>query len=265
MSAAPGHRRRRIVVVNANASAGATATIRDHLAPRADPGTALRVLGAEAGPRGIDGPLDGAIAAVETAAAIARLREDADAFVLACGNDPGLDACRQATTRPVVGLLEAGIHVASLLGATFSVAVLAPEKVNQMRALVRGYGLADRLASVIAMETSATELFAEPEAGYAALRDRCARARDEDAAETIVLPGAAMAPVAERLAADLGMPVVDGLSAALRLAEALADLGLQTSQTHTYRRPAKTDPLVGHPTFADVYETPEPHKRSESQ
>lgn len=226
---------RRIGVVNANASTSATALIGDYLAPLALPGTRLTVVGARRGPQGIDGPWDAAVGAVEAAALVAEHAESVDAFVLACGNDPGLDACRQASSRPVVGIAEAGLLTASLVAASFSVVVLSPSKATAMRRLVRGYGHGERLASVVAMETHASALFAQPEQGLERLIAACASARDRDGAEAIVLPGAAMAGNEQRMSEALGIPVVCGLSAALRTAEALVDLRLRTSAAHSYR------------------------------
>jgi allantoin racemase len=244
----------RIVVVNPNASASATALIEGYVERLDGVGAELTTVGAASGPRGIDGPLDDALAAVEAVRLIARSRAEADAFVLACGHDPGLDACRQATAKPVVGIAEAGFAAAALVAARFSVVVLSPSNSSAMRRLVVSYGHADRLASIVAMRTSATALFAAPEEGYDALLAACAEARERDFAEAIVLPGAAMAGLEERLSGDLGMPVVCGLSAAVRLAAALVALGLRTSPAHTYRSPVKRDGLAGHPELTAVYD-----------
>ncbi|WP_320670124.1 aspartate/glutamate racemase family protein [Patulibacter defluvii] len=233
--------RRRIGVVNPNSSPRATALIDGYLRPRALADSALTVVGAERGPAGIDGPLDGAIAAVEAARTIAELAPRIDAFVLACGNDPGLDACRQVSDRPVVGIAEAGMQAAALVAASFSIVVLSPAKATAMRRLAHGYGHGERLASIVAMATDARALFAAPTSGLERLTTACAHARDHDGAEAIVLPGAAMAGNERPLAEALGMPVVCGLAAALRSAEMLVDLGLTTSPVHSYAR--RTAPL----------------------
>jgi len=67
------------------------------------------------------------------------------------------------------------------------------------------------------------------------------RAIAEDGAEAIVLGCAGMAELAAALSRRHGLPVVDGVAAAVRLAEALVGLGLATSKRGPYAPPlAKT-------------------------
>ncbi len=225
----------RIGVVNPNASSTATALIaRD--ARAAAPEVALQVVGAPDGPTGIDGPLDAARAGASAVDLVASLAPSVDALVLACGNDPGLDGCRQATDQPVVGCAEAGMHLASLVAARFSIVVLSPAKATAMRRLAIAYGHRDRLASIVAMDTAPEAVFATPTAELGALVEAGRHARDHDLAEALVLPGAAMSALAPPLSTALGIPVVAGLPAAVRMAVATAHLGLRTSGAHSYRR-----------------------------
>ena len=80
----------------------------------------------------------------------------------------------------------------------------------------------------------------ELEDADAARRAVVAQARlavEEDRAEVIVLGCGGMAGLDERLAADLGVPVVEGVTAAVKLAEGLTDLRLTTSKVRTFAPP----------------------------
>lgn len=247
-----------ILVVNSNSSPAVTAQIGEALAGHVPPSTRLALVNPDQGPQGIDSALDLLVSGYETVRLIAAARHDHDAFVIACGNDPGLTAARQVTDRPVVGLAEAGMLEACLLGATFAIPVFSAAKVTLMRQLVTSYGLDSRLAAVVPMHTSTAQ--AAGDAGL--LADQlCAagiRARDDHHAEVLVLTGSVMARHATALSSRLGIPVVAGLHAAVRAAASLAAAGARTSQRFTYRTPSKVDRLVGHDDLHDVYSRPAP-------
>ncbi|MGD8622430.1 MAG: aspartate/glutamate racemase family protein, partial [Anaerolineales bacterium] len=56
------------------------------------------------------------------------------------------------------------------------------------------------------------------------------KAVEEDGAEVISLGCAGMAGLDERLKHELGVPVIDGVAAAVKLIEALVGCGIQTSK-----------------------------------
>jgi allantoin racemase len=75
------------------------------------------------------------------------------------------------------------------------------------------------------------------------------RAKAQDGADAIVLGCAGMAALAASLASEHGLPVIDGVAAAVRLAEALVALGLATSKRGPYASPI-AKPFRG--IFAEV-------------
>jgi allantoin racemase len=219
----PGGRTRRIAVVNSNSSTLVTEQLADTVAPSLLPGTVADFVNPAAGPLAIDTPLDVAVSGAQTALLVQSLRRDYDAFVVACGNDPGLAAARSVTDRPVVGIAEAGLLQACALGETFSVAVLAPGKSVAMRALVRSYGLERRLASIVPARSSSRQAATDPDG----LLEQLVAACEEQAAElgdVVVLTGSVMGRLAPALAAVISRPVVSGLLAGVRAAETLAEL-----------------------------------------
>lgn len=226
---------RRLLVLNANTSARATAAIAAFAQRHARGDTALEVTHPAAGPAGIDGAFDAAISGAEICRMAAAADDRCDAIVIACGNDPGLDGAREVARVPVVGIAEAGMLLACTIGARFAIPVLAPAKVAGMRSLVQRYGLIDRLAAVVPMDVqSSGAAFADQERLYAALETAGRTARERDHADVFVLTGSAMAGHEERLAHALGMPVVAGLAAAIALAETLVDLRLVRAAATTH-------------------------------
>src|SRR5262249_11348356 len=151
---------------------------------------------------------------------IAQERENHDAFVIACGGDPGLDAARYVTTRPVVGIAEAGMLLACTLGATFAfVATLRSDTVH-LREGVGRYGLRDRFAGVAALELDTAELTAAAESGEDALLSRmvepCRRVIEDEMAEVLLLGGSVMIGLERRLSVELGVPVLSSTACGIK-------------------------------------------------
>ncbi len=232
---------RKLLVVNSNTSAAATERIATGCAAHVGSNTQVTYLTAAAGPQGIDTRLDVAISAVETARIVAQRRHDFDAFVVACGLDPGLDAARQVTDRPVIGIAEAGMLLACTLGARFSVLVPMRAQVTAMRELVDHYGLRGRLASVRPVDMTTAELIG----GRARLKGHLLTAArlavDEDLAEVIVLTGSVRAGLDDELTPEVGVPVVSGMVCAIKLAETLTCASGPVTATPIGPSPSRTD------------------------
>lgn len=247
-----------ILVVNANASEAATEALRARGPAYAGPGTRLEFATAPAGPEGIDTPLDLTIAAVEVAKVIARERDRHDAFVIACGGDPGLDAARTITGKPVVGIAEAAMLFVRPLGMRFSVLTTLDRDLPGIIAMAQRHGVADRLAGAAVIGGTTAELIAD--LGEEGLRERaiaaCRRAVEEDHADLILLPGSVLAGLEQAISAATGVPAIAGLACGIKLAEALAGLGVRTSRRHRYGPVVKHDRLLGYPELQGVYGLP---------
>jgi allantoin racemase len=88
---------------------------------------------------------------------------------------------------------------------------------------------------------STLELDADPQGAIRGIVEQARIAVTQDHAEAICLGCAGMAGLEEAITTELGVPVVDGIGAAVRLAEAVVGLGLKTSKVSTYAPP---DPKV---------------------
>jgi allantoin racemase len=137
----------RIVVVNPNTTASMTRKISAAAKAAASPGVEVCAVNPEFGPPSIEGYFDGAFSVPGLIAEIDKA-SDADAFVVACFDDTGLEAARCATSAPVVGVGEGAFHVASLIADKFSVVTTLPRSIAPIEKNLVKYGLASRCARV---------------------------------------------------------------------------------------------------------------------
>jgi allantoin racemase len=225
-----------ILVINPNTTASMTAKIGAAAKAAASPGVEVRPVNPGLGPPSIEGYYDEAFAVPGLLAEIAKAAE-ADAFVIACFDDTGLEAARSVTRAPVVGIGEAAFHMASLIADTFSVVTTLPRSIAPIRNNLVKYGLAARCAKVRAADVPVLALEDPGSPARGAIEAEIRRALAEDGAEAIVLGCAGMTDLARDLEGKAGVPVLDGVACAVLLAEALARLGLKTSKRNAYALP----------------------------
>ena len=155
--------------------------------------------------------------------------ETCDAFIVACHCDPNLDAIKEITTKLVVGIGEASMKIASMLGHCFSVITDTIHSVPNKEALARKYHLQEALASARAPEGNAEGLSFDEKIFRAA-----EAAVKEDHSEVLVLGCAGMTGLDKRLQQQLGVPVLDGVVCALIIASGLVKYGVSTSKARRY-------------------------------
>jgi allantoin racemase len=225
-------------IVNPNTTAAMTKTIAMAAAKVARSGTDIRVVESAFGPASIEGVYDDAFA---VPGLLERVREGeaegADAHVIACFDDTGLDAARALADAPVIGIGEAGFHAATMLAHRFAVVTTLWRSVPVLENNLLRYGLERHCTCVRATDVAVLELDDPASNARAKIAAEIARALEEDRAEAIVLGCAGMADLAASLSADFGVPVIDGVAAAVALAEGLAAIGLKTSKRGIYARP----------------------------
>jgi allantoin racemase len=221
----------RILVINPNSTESMTASIGESARRVASSGVEI-VAVSGAGPASIESHVDEIESAAGVLQHIVDGGETFDAFVLACyGNHPAINAARELTRRPVVGIAEASMSLAGMLGHTFSIITTSPRWRPMLIDAVRVYGFSHRCASVRASGLTVLDIDALPESEVRALLMSEARqAIDDDGAEVIVLGCAGMTGLDAELSALLGAPVVDGVAAGVKLAEALVACRLETSR-----------------------------------
>ena len=152
-----------------------------------------------------------------------------DAFIIACHDDPHLDVIKEITKKPVVGIGEASMKIASMLGHRFSVVSTSNHSIPLKEVQVREYHLQDILASIRAPEGKDTALNDEE-----SFLSTAEKAVQEDGAEVIVLGCAGLTGLDKKLQEKLGIPVLDGVICALIIARGLVKYGVSTSKKRRF-------------------------------
>jgi len=220
-----------IRVINPNTTASMTARIGKAAEAIAAPGTRISAVNPQDGPVSIESHFDEAISAVGVAEEVRRgERESVDAYIVACFGDPGLMAARELTRAPVIGIAEAAFHMATLVSTRFSVVTTLGRTAIIAEHLLASYGFAGHCRRVRAAEIPVLELEDNNEAAFERIVAECRRARDEDGIGSIVLGCGGMADLTGRISDAVGLPVIEGVTASVKLAEALVGLGLHTSK-----------------------------------
>jgi allantoin racemase len=185
----------------------------------------VRVAGLHAG---LLAPLDAPMAARARQAEA----DGYDAVVVYGMFDPGAEAARRAVRIPVIGTGRAGLLLAAALGARVGGLVYERPLLAVADSMLRAYQLERYAAGLRALEIPPTEMPARAEEVRARMFRLAHELVEQDGAEVILPLGMSMLPTivqADELAAEVGVPVVDGLRAAVRLAETTVLLGLSQS------------------------------------
>jgi allantoin racemase len=221
----------RIKVINPNTTASMTAKIGAAARNVAGPGTEIIATNPAHGPVSIEGHYDEAMSGM---ALLEEIRsgeaEGVDGYVIACFGDPGLLAAREVATGPVLGIAEAAMHAASFVATGFSVVTTLGRTKIIARHLAHAYGMDRFCLNVRACELEVLALEDEGSDARAIITEECRRARDEDGAGAIVLGCGGMADLAAHIQHEIGVPVIDGVTVAVKFVEALVGCGLGTSK-----------------------------------
>lgn len=214
----------RLLIINPNISESVTALIEAEARRSASPGTRITMQTAAFGVAYIETRFEALIGAYATAQRAAEHHAGHDAVIVAAFGDPGLAGLREVLPVPVLGMTESALATACLLGHRFSIVAISQRIQAWYREVVEANGLIGRLASIRALDRPLASIGNVQDDHADALRVLCERAVREDGAEVIVLAGAPLAGLARSLHGQLPVPVVDGVSSAVRHAETLVAL-----------------------------------------
>ena len=217
---------RRLLVVNPNTSAAVSAKLLRHVTEVVGSSeVSLRVATAGFGASYISDEPSFAIAAHAALDAVARDHEahgPADAVLLGCFGDPGIEALRVLTGRPVVGLAESALSEAARFGR-FAIVTGGAAWKPMLERIARALGWDEQLVRVEVLPASGAQLAAEPERAVRELTEACRRAAV--GVDAVVLGGAGLAGLAPRIAPALALPLIDSVTAGSRAL--LAAVGVQ--------------------------------------
>ncbi|KAA0075721.1 Asp/Glu/hydantoin racemase [Mycolicibacterium sp. P9-64] len=224
----------KILILNPNTSESMTAEIAAAARAAAAPNTEIVSARPRFGATAIDSAAESYLSAVGVMDVVATMLAagefDVDAVILAGFGEPGKDALQEMLSVPVLDIAECAAHVAHLIGRRFSVVTTLARSIPAIEDRLALAGLAAHCASVRACGLGTAEVDTDPAGAVRAIVDEAARAIAEDGADVICLGCAGMAGVTETISTKLGVPAVDGVAAAVALAQALVGLGLSTSK-----------------------------------
>jgi allantoin racemase len=242
----------RILFINPNTSTEFTERIQRIAQHYALPTTAVAAMNPSSGPRSIESIYDELLSAAGTLEVVLAELENFDAFVIACYSDhPTVYALREITDKPVLGIAEATMYIACMLGYKFSIVTTNDEWEPLLWDAVHHYGLTGRCASVRTTGMAVLALESAGEADtYNLILEGARQAIAQDGAEVICLGCAGMAGLDKQLEATLGVPVIDGVAGALKLLEGLVGYGVRTSKRRAYATPARKE-LLNLPAIFD--------------
>jgi allantoin racemase len=199
----------------------------------AAPGTEIVGITPSMGPASIESHYDEALSVPGVLQAIVdseRSENPADGYVLACFGDPGLDAAREVASGPVVGIAEAGMHAASLVGRGFSVVTTLDRTIGRAEELAARYGMSGHCKGFHACDIPVLDLESNPDTA-AILIEACRSAVESDGSDAIVLGCAGMADLPRVISAKIGIPVIDGVAAGTLLVQSLLTMGVRPRNT----------------------------------
>jgi allantoin racemase len=224
----------RILVLNANTTEFVTETAAAEGRRVASPGTEIVPVTADFGAAIIATRAEHAIAEYAAVVLAARHAQDCDAVVIAVSYDTGLKALREMLPIPVVGMTEAALLTACMLGGPIGLISLGRRVWPIYRELIEGYGLAGRIAGSQVLESTAAYRPGDTSALDAELVTTARRLIEQDGAESIVVLGAVTAGAARRIEDRVPVPVLDGMRCAIPQAELLARMGLRKPAAGSY-------------------------------
>jgi allantoin racemase len=225
----------RLLLANPNTTEAVTQRIAAAASRMAAPGTEIVARTARFGPAVIGTRAELAVAEHAALDLLAREAPGCDAAIVGASTDSGVKAGRELLDIPVLGLTESALHMACLLGGRFGTVTLSARSAATLREQIDASGLAGRCAAQGYAEATPQAMLADPEAVSALLAAQ-AEALVAAGADCVVLIGAVLADRRAAVQAALGVPVIEGLSCAVLLAESLVRLGAPVPRAGSFAR-----------------------------
>ena len=226
----------RILLLNPNTSPGITALLDAAARPAIAHGTELVAMTAPRGVPYIASRAEAAIAAVQVLELLAEHHAGFDAAIIAAFADPGLGPARELFPIPVIGLAEAGMLTACMLGGRFGIVTFTPALDAWYQECIAWHALQARCAGVFALDEPFDDIASVQQDKAEALVALSARAIAAGA-DTIVLAGAPLSGLAAQVRDRIPVPVIDCAVAAVKQAEALIALKTRPPTAGSFRRP----------------------------
>lgn len=225
--------RRVITIINVNTNQEMTESIGEVAREWALPDTEIQAVTPRIGPASVEDYYDVYLC---VPGVLEVIREDkADGYIIAGSCDPGLYAAREATTAPVIGVGEAAMHMACMLGHKFSVINILSRFNTRIEEIIKLHGLESRCASIRGTNLSVSDVAADKNRVRKELIAVGRKAVEKDHAEVLILGCAGMVDLDTQMEKELGVTVLDPIITAVKTIEAIIQTGKTTSKSLTFK------------------------------
>lgn len=252
----------RILVLNPNTTESVTELMTESGRAVAAVGTELVPMTARLGVPYISTRAEAQIGGAIVLDMIAEAHRDVDAVIIAAYGDPGLFGAREMFDLPVIGISEAAMLTACMLGQRFALVALSSAFNGWYRDCVEMHGLMGRCAGIYGLDQSFDSIADVQDDNLEALVALANHAIDADSAHAMIFAGAPLAGLARKVRDRIPVPIVDPIAAAVKQAETLVALGPRKAIRGSFKRPAfKT--AIGLPAALSAYmeaSHAEPHR-----
>ncbi|MCJ2093226.1 aspartate/glutamate racemase family protein [Methylobacterium sp. J-072] len=210
----------RILLINPNTSQAVTDLVAGHVRRQIGDRAEIRAVTVRFGARYIASRAASVIAGHAALDALAEHGDDCDAVYLACFGDPGLLALRELSPVPVIGMAEAACREAAAAGR-FGIVTGGAAWAPMLREFVSSLGLPDRLAAITTVRPTGGDIAEDPDRALGILAEACQKCRAAGS-DTVILGGAGLAGLTERLAPLVRIPLICSVEAGTRAVLAAA-------------------------------------------
>jgi allantoin racemase len=227
----------KLLLINPNITEAITASMAAEAQLFASPGTEITAVTASFGTQYVENRVEAAISGHAVLDVLAAHMDGHDAAIVSAFGDPGLAAAREFAGIPVMGIEESALLTAWTLGRRIAIVCLTRRLGRWYQECAEEHGLAGRLVGVRALDVPIPDITRAKEQLRARLLEECSRAVEGDEAEVIIFGGGPIAGLAREVAAEIPVPALDGVSCAVRLAEAVVGLHPHPPSRGSFARP----------------------------
>lgn len=227
----------KLLIVNPNISQSVTDLIATEAERSVSATTQLTLRTAAFGVAYIETRAEAAVGAYATLNELAEHYAGHDAAIVAAFGDPGLEAAREMLPIPVVGMTESALMSAAMLGGRIGIVAISRRIRAWYSETVDRYGMTSRLAGIRCLDEPLPNIGSVQQDKGEQLVALCEAAVREDGADVLIIAGAPLAGLARSVAAQIPVPVVDGVSCAVHQAELLARLSPNKATAGSYAVP----------------------------
>lgn len=228
----------RILLLNPNTTEDLTRRMLDSGRMAAAAGTEIIPVTAPRGMPYISSRAEAQIGGTILLEMLAEHRRGHDAAIVAAFGDPGLLAARELFDIPVVGVSEAAMLAACMLGRQFLIVTFTAALGPWYQECVDMHGLGKRCAGIHTLDGKFSSISDVQEEKENLLVELAMKGIAETQADVLIPGGAPLAGLSEKIKSRIPLPVVDPVQAAVKMCESLVALKTNKATAGTFRRPS---------------------------